>query len=122
MDVLEHHLLPYWPIHEHHHFMYDRAPAHRRSKKMQQWSKEKLIQTIDWAGNSPDLGPIENAWKLMNNKVHEKQSSSFPEVKILLRDLWVPQHYLHEWKLVILYIYQALCPTDSRKLLKQRKK
>ena len=65
MDVLEHHLLPFWPIHE------------------------KQIQTIDWPGSSPDLNPIENAWNFMKNKVQEKQPSSIPELKIVLRDLWV---------------------------------
>ena len=88
LEVLEQHMVPFWHIHQCHHFMHDGAPAHR-TKVVQKFLRDANIAVLEWPGNSPDLNPIENAWNVMKNKVQEKQPSSIPDLKAMLTDLWV---------------------------------
>ncbi len=88
LEVLQQHLLPFWHIHQCHHFMHDGAPAHR-TKIVKKWLQDQHIPALEWPGNSPDLNPIENAWNVMKNKIQEQQPSSIPDLKKKLLDLWV---------------------------------
>ena len=67
LEVLEHHMLPFWDIH---HFMHDGA------KLVKKFLENKKIPILEWPGNSPDLSPMENVWNRMNNNVQEKQPTS----------------------------------------------
>ena len=47
-DVLEHQILPFWDIHQYHHFMHDGAPA-PNSKLVKKFLESKKIQ---WSGQT----------------------------------------------------------------------
>ena len=56
-------------------FIHDDPPSHR-SKVVQSFLDQQRINMLEWAGNSPDLNPIENLWSTMERKVAEQQPSS----------------------------------------------
>ena len=65
-------------------FMQDNAPVHT-SHVIQNWlgdfSRENQIELLDWPAYSPDLNPIENTWKFLNDAINDK----FPDLKVLPR-------------------------------------
>ena len=55
--------------------IHDDPPCHR-SKVVQSFLDQQRINVLEWAGNSPDLNPIENLWSTMKRKVAEQQPSN----------------------------------------------
>jgi hypothetical protein len=49
-------------------FMQDLAPAHKAHTTMHLLT-QKGVCVLDWAGNSPDLNPIEHVWAYMSRKL-----------------------------------------------------
>ena len=47
LEVLEHHMLPLWDIHQCHHFMHDGAPS-RKSKLVKRFLEDREIQIGEW--------------------------------------------------------------------------
>jgi transposase len=56
-------------------FMQDNAPIHT-AKKVTKWFEERGIRVTDWPPYSPDLNPIEHAWK----RLKDTASRMFPEL------------------------------------------
>ena len=45
-------------------FQHDKAPC-RTACAITSWFQKHQIQVLEWAGNSPDLNPIENLWQII---------------------------------------------------------
>lgn len=88
MSVLDDHLLSFYEIHGTSIFMQDGAPCHT-SKKVLAFLKSKKVKVLEWPGNSPDLNPIENAWKIMKNKVKNGAVTSIPTLIEKIKDVWL---------------------------------
>ncbi len=48
----------------------DNAPVHT-AKIVRDLFKAERVKTIEWPARSPDLSPIENVWKVLQDKVYE---------------------------------------------------
>ena len=70
--------------------MQNGAPCHR-SKVAKTFLAENRIKVLDWAGNSPDLKPIENLWTNIKNKVAEKHASSAKDLVKVIKEVWVKE-------------------------------
>lgn len=49
-------------------FMHDSAPCHK-AKVVTKFLAEENVGVLDWPGNSPDMNPIENVWKVLKDEV-----------------------------------------------------
>ena len=56
-------------------FMQDNAPIHT-AKKVKEWFEERGINVTDWPPYSPDLNPIEYAWK----RLKDTAAKMFPDL------------------------------------------
>jgi transposase len=83
-------LLPVYHIHEAEYFMQDQAPCHR-AKKVTDCSKNESINIFEWPGNSPDLNPIENAWKVMKSRIKRSALSNIEDLKKEIIRVWISE-------------------------------
>lgn len=82
-------------------FIQDNSPLHTArlvQEWLDQWCHEHSIEIIDWPPYSPDLNPIENLWKLLKNKIHEKaphlgalksNKDSMEELILVAKEAWL---------------------------------
>ena len=78
ISVLDDHLhvLNFMSIHGCTTFQHDSAPCHK-AKSVMNWFHTKNVRMLKWAGNSPDLNPIENLWTLIKKKSFYVKSDNF---------------------------------------------
>ena len=53
--------------------MQDNAPCHT-AKSVKIFLSEEDVIVMEWPAQSPDKNPIENVWKLQNERAYEKRS------------------------------------------------
>ena len=86
--VLEHHLLPFWPIHDGRHFNL-MVLQDIRQRRCNSGLKRRTYTLLTDIAIFPNLNPKKNAWNLLINKVQEKQPLSIPKLKTTLWNVWV---------------------------------
>ena len=55
--------------------MQDNAPCHT-AKSVKTFLFEEDVTAMEWPAQSPDMNPIENVWKLLNERAKEKNLNS----------------------------------------------
>jgi len=76
-------------------FMHDGAPCHRASAIKTYLETEK-ISVLDWPGNSPDMNPIENVWKVMKDQLALQEVTTKAEMIAKIKYLWFNNKKIHE--------------------------
>ena len=90
LNVLKEKLELYMNVHQCDTFMHDDAPCHR-SKLVSSFLQENQVKVLDCSGNSLDLNPIENFWKLMKDRVVDKHSACLKVSKMPLKIVWTKE-------------------------------
>lgn len=65
----------------------DNAPCHK-AKIVGAWLRSENIEVLEWAGQSPDLNPIENLWYSMKRKVKLHQPTGLPHLRAIITQVW----------------------------------
>jgi transposase len=68
-------------------FQDDSAPCHR-AKKVNEFLDSAGVVRLPWPGNSPDLNPIENCWKVIGCKLGAKKPRNKRELKEAIIHVW----------------------------------
>ena len=64
--------------------MQDNAPCHT-AKSVKTFLSEEDVTAMEWPAESPDMNPIENVWKLLNERAKEKNPRNVEELWTNLR-------------------------------------
>lgn len=118
IDILQNKLLP--TIRDHFQedeqciFQDDSAPCHR-ALAVKQWLVKKSITSLPWPGNSPDLNPIENCWKIVGRKLSQKKPRTLQGLKETLIRIW-----FHEITLDHIQNLIASMPSRCRAVIRAR--
>ena len=89
IHILEDHLIPSarkqfgrrWRL------QMDNDPKHR-SRIVQQFLHEEVLEILEWPSNSPDVNPVENLWSIMKRRVEKRRLSDLRELDQFLYEEW----------------------------------
>lgn len=74
-------------------FMHDGAPCHM-AKSIKKFLDEHQIPVLPWAGNSPDMNPIENVWEFLKRELAKEKITT--KVQLVERIIY---HWNHNQNL-----------------------
>ena len=60
-------------------FMQDNTPCHT-AKSVKTFLSDEHVTVMEWPAQSPDMNPIENVWKLLNERAKEKNPRNVKEL------------------------------------------
>ena len=60
-------------------FIQDNAPCHT-AKSVKSFLSEEDVTVMKWPAQKTDMDPIENVWKLLNERAKEKNSRNIEEL------------------------------------------
>lgn len=70
------------------HFLHDGAPCHR-TRAVLEWLREERVELVGpWPGNSPDLNPLENCWRVVKEKVANHNPTSSKHLEEVIKQVW----------------------------------
>ena len=67
--------------------MLDNAPYHT-AKSVKTFLSEEDVTVMEWPAQSPGMSPIENVWKLLNERAKEKNPRNVKELWTNLKEGW----------------------------------
>ena len=68
-------------------FQQDSAPCHT-AKSVKKWCTENGVQVLPWAGNSPDMNPIESLWCILKDEIHKQPITTKHQLIERLIEVW----------------------------------
>ena len=68
-------------------FMQDNVPGNT-AKSVKTFLSEEDVNVMEWPAHSLDMNPIENVWKLLNERAKEKNKRNVEELCTNLKEEW----------------------------------
>lgn len=76
-------------------FQQDSAPCHT-AKSVKKWCQEHRVRLLPWAGNSPDMNPIESLWCILKDEIHETSITTKQQLIQRLIRVWFHSNRIKE--------------------------
>ena len=92
--ILDYHVIPFLEQFEEENgeyfFQQDNTPIHT-SLRTRTFMEEVAITQLPWAGQSPDLNPIEHMWDELERRIRARTNSpkNLGELESLLQECWL---------------------------------
>ena len=88
-DILKKHVVPNLrtAINQPVVFMQDNSPCHI-AKSVKTFLSHEDVTVMEWPAQSPDMNPIENVWKELNERSKEKNPRNVEELWTNLKGEW----------------------------------
>ena len=91
LSILQEKVPAFINIHSLSVFQHDGAPCHQ-TKAVSAWLRQQRIEILGpWPGNSPDLNPIENCWKILKDKVAKLHPTSSDDLRQKVMEVWTQE-------------------------------
>ncbi len=83
IKVLEQHMLPSrWRL-----FQQDNAKPHTAAITTA-WLHSRRVRVLNWPACSTDLSPIENIWRIIKWKIHQRRPRTLQQLETFIRQEW----------------------------------
>ncbi len=80
IKFLEQHMLPSrWRL-----FQQDNAKPHTAAITTA-WLRSRRVRVLNWPACSPDLSPIENIWRIIKRKIHQRRPQTLQQLETYIR-------------------------------------
>lgn len=76
-------------------FQQDSAPCHM-AKAVKTWCAQNDVQLLPWAGNSPDMNPIESLWDILKDEIHKEPITTKQTLIQRLIQVWFHSEKIQE--------------------------
>lgn len=76
-------------------FQQDSAPCHT-AKRVKTWCRQNNVQLLSWAGNSPDMNPIEGLWDELKDEIHQVPITNKTQLIERLIHVWFHSEKIRE--------------------------
>ncbi len=83
IKVLEQHMLPS----RQRLFQQDNAKRHTVAITTA-WICSRRVRVLNWPACSPDLSPIENIWRIIKRKIHQRRPQTLQQLEAYIRQEW----------------------------------
>ncbi len=83
IKVLEQHMLPS----RRRVFQQDNAKPHTAAI-LTAWLHSRRVQVLNWPVCSPDLSPLENIWRILKRKIHQRWPQTRQQLETYIRQEW----------------------------------
>ncbi len=83
IKVLEQHMLPSRRL----LFQQDNAKPHTAAIKTA-WLHSRRVWVLNWPACSSDLSPIENIWRVIKRKIHQRRPRTLQQLETCIRQKW----------------------------------
>jgi len=68
-------------------FQQDNAKQHTAAIKTA-WLRSRRVRVLNWPAWSPDISPIENIWRIIKRKIHQRWPQTLQQLETYIRHEW----------------------------------
>ncbi len=89
IKVLEQHTLPSrWHLFLGRPCVFQQDNAKPHTAAITAWLRSRRVRVLNWPACSSDLSPIENIWRIIKRKIHQRRPQTLQQLETYIRQEW----------------------------------